>query len=104
VNKTERILEQGKALVRVVEALETIEPIGSIDRTMVVLLLQTYRHRLRAIVSSAPSWVREEILSASQEIDDQRPAAWMSENQVRREASRSPTTHVREGRTDGLLL
>jgi hypothetical protein len=47
---------------------------------MVVFLLQAYRCRLWAIVASAPTWVGEEILSASQEIDDQRPAVWLSEN------------------------
>lgn len=80
MTKTERMLEQGKALVRAIEALETIEPTGPIERTMAALLLQTYRRRLRAIVTSAPTWVSEEILSASQEIDDQRSAVWLSEN------------------------
>ena len=80
MTKTERILEQGKALVRAIEALETIEPSGPIERTMATLLLQSYRRRLRAIVASAPTWVSEEILSASQEIDDQRPAVWLSED------------------------
>ena len=74
------ILEQGKALVRASEALETIEPTGVTERKMVALLLQIYRRRLRAIVASAPTWVSEEILSASQEIDDQRPAVWLSDN------------------------
>jgi hypothetical protein len=78
--RSERILEQGKALVRGIEALETIDPTASIERRMVALLLKTYRCRLGAILASAPTWVSEEILSASQEIDDQRPEVWPSDN------------------------
>jgi hypothetical protein len=48
--RTERILEQGKALVRAIEALETIEKSGPLERVMVWFLLQAYRHRQRAIV------------------------------------------------------
>jgi hypothetical protein len=66
VTATERILRQGKALVRGIEALESIEASGPVERTMAALLLQAYRRRLRAIVASAPTWVTEEILSASQ--------------------------------------
>jgi hypothetical protein len=80
MDSNERILEQGKALVRAIEALETIEPTGPIERTMAVLLLQSYRRRLRGIVASAPTWVSEEIFSASQAIGDDRPVLWISDN------------------------
>jgi hypothetical protein len=80
VNRTERILEQGQALVRAIEALETIEPTGPIERVQVWFLLQAYRRRLRAIVGAAPAWLAEEILSASQRVGSDRPAVWMSEN------------------------
>jgi hypothetical protein len=80
MNRTERILEQGQALVRAIEALEVIEPTGPLERAQVWLLLQAYRHRLRAIVAAAPAWLAEEILSASQEIESDRPAVWLSEN------------------------
>jgi hypothetical protein len=80
VNRTEGGLKQGKALVRAIEAADTIEATGPIERGMVAPLLQTYRRRLRAVVASAPTWVSEEILSASREIDDQRPAVWLSDN------------------------
>jgi hypothetical protein len=76
----ERILEQGKALVRAIEALETIEPTGPIERVQAWFLLQAYRRRLRAIVEAAPSWVTEAILSASEEIGKDRAAVWLSEN------------------------
>jgi hypothetical protein len=78
--RTERIFQQGKALVRAIEALESIEPTSPIERTMAALLLQAYRRRLRKIVASAPTWVSEEILSASKAIDDQRPAIRLSDN------------------------
>ena len=68
MDRTERILEQGQALVRAIEALETIEPTGPIERVQVWFLLQAYRGRLRAIVAAAPRWVAEEILTASQQI------------------------------------
>lgn len=76
----ERILEQGRALVRAIEALGTIDPTGPFERAIVKLLLVAYKRRLRGIVAVAPSWMSEEILSASQHIDDGRPAVWMSEN------------------------
>ena len=77
---TEKILAQGQALVRAIEALKTIDPTGPLERTIVWLLLKAYRRRLRAIVGAAPTWVSEEILSASQKISADRPAVWLSEN------------------------
>jgi hypothetical protein len=76
---TEKILEQGKVLVRGIKALETIQKNGPVERVQVWFLLQAYRRRLRGIIEAAPSWMGEEILSASEGIDD--PAAiWLSEN------------------------
>jgi hypothetical protein len=77
---TERVLEQGKALVRGIEALDTIKPSGPVERVIVWLLLQAYRPRLRAIVASAPTWISEEVLSASERIGQDRAAVWLSEN------------------------
>lgn len=75
---TERILEQGKALVRAIEALDTIEPTGPIEEVLAWILARAYRRRLRGIVSAAPAWVAEEILSASEGIEDRRPVEWIS--------------------------
>lgn len=80
MNPTERTLEQGKALVRAIEALDTIEPTGPIRRMITWLLLKAYRRRLRAIVASGPAWVTEETLSASVRIGDDRSAVWLSGN------------------------
>ena len=80
MNRTECVLEQGRALVRAIEALETIDHTGPIERAIVWFLLEGYRHRLRAIVASAPAWVVEQILSASTQIDEDRPAVWISDN------------------------
>ena len=80
MDPTERILQQGKALVRAIEALDTIDPTGPLEQVMVWFLLKAYRRRLRAIVGAAPTWVSEEILSASQRIGEDRPAVWLSEN------------------------
>jgi hypothetical protein len=79
MTRTERILEQGHALVRAIDALEAVEPTGWLERSQVWLLLQAYR-RLRAIVGAALDWLAEKILSASQEIGKDRPAVWLSEN------------------------
>jgi len=63
---TDRIIAQGRALVRAIEALGTIEPAGSIERALARLLLAGYKRRLRGIVGVVPAWVTEEILSASE--------------------------------------
>ncbi|MFW6126341.1 MAG: hypothetical protein ACOC58_04470 [Chloroflexota bacterium] len=80
VRTTDRIIRQGKALVRAIEALETIKRTGPIEELMSWFLLQAYRRRLRAIVASAPAWMTEQILSVSQHIDEDRPAIWLSDN------------------------
>ena len=77
---TDRILRQGRALVRAIEALGTIEPTGPFERALARLLQAAYKRRLRAIVATVPDWVAEEILSASEHIGDDRPVLWMSEN------------------------
>ena len=77
---TKRIIAQGKALVRAIEALGTIEPSGPIERALARLLQAAYKRRLRAIVAVAPSWVTEEILSASERIGDDRAVLWFGRN------------------------
>jgi hypothetical protein len=57
-----------------------IEPTGPVERLQVWLLLEAYRRRLRIIIEAAPSWMGEEILSASEGIGEKRAAVWMSEN------------------------
>ncbi len=54
VKATEGTLDQGKALVRAIEALETIKPSGPIETTITWLLLKAYRRRLRALVTTRP--------------------------------------------------
>jgi hypothetical protein len=77
---TETVIEQGKALVRAIEAIGTIEPSGWFERWQARLLQAAYKERLRALVAVLPSWATEEILSASQHIGDDRPAVWFGEN------------------------
>ena len=77
---TDRIIRQGRALVRAIEALTTIEPTGPFERMLAGLLLAAYKRRLRAIVAEVPEWVAEEILSASEWIGDQRAVLWLSQN------------------------
>jgi hypothetical protein len=44
------------------------------------LLLYAYKRRLRAVVKVVPTWVSEEILSASEHIREDRAALWMSKS------------------------
>jgi hypothetical protein len=40
-------------------------------------VLERYRRRLRGIIKSAPSWMGEEILRASERIGEKLTAFWM---------------------------
>jgi hypothetical protein len=71
---------QGRALVRAIEALGTIQPSGPFERALARLLIAAYKRRLRGIVEIASAWVSEEILSASEHIGDDRAVLWISEN------------------------
>jgi hypothetical protein len=77
---TDRILRQGKALVRAIEALDTIQPSGPFERALACPLMAAYKRRLRGIVKLAPAWVSEEIPSASEHIEDDRAVLWISKN------------------------
>ena len=79
-NSTERVLEQGKALVRAIEALETIDPTGQFESFITDLLVAAYRQRLRSIVETAPIWMSEEILGASERNEGREPVQWIREN------------------------
>jgi len=52
---TDRIILQGRALVRTIEALGTIEPAGPFERALARLLMAAYKRRLRGIVKLAPT-------------------------------------------------
>jgi hypothetical protein len=77
---TDRILGQGKALVRATEALGTIQPSGPFERALAHLLMGAYKRRLRGIVKLVPTWVSEEILSATEQNGDDRAVLWLSKN------------------------
>ena len=51
---TDRILRQGKAPIRAIEALGPIEPISRLERKLAGLLLHLYKRRLRGIVEAVP--------------------------------------------------
>ena len=76
----DRIIGQGRALARAIEALGTIDPTGPFERAIAGLLLTAYKRRLKSIVGAAPSWVSERIQSASERVGDDRAAVWMSDN------------------------
>ena len=77
---TDRIIEEGQPLVRAIEAVEIITPTGRFVRAITWLQLQAHRRRLRGIISLAPAWLGEEILSASQNIESASPALCLTRN------------------------
>ena len=77
---TDRVIAQGRALVRAIGALGKIDATGPFERAIAGLLTAAYKRRLKAIVAAAPSWVGEQILSASEHVGDDRPAVWLSDN------------------------
>jgi hypothetical protein len=74
LDPTDRLITQGRALVRAIEALETIE------RFVADPLLAVYKRRLRGLVEDAPGWVVERIVGASEGVGDDRMVLWMSDN------------------------
>jgi len=70
---TKRVLQQGQALVRVMEGGEIIDHTGLLlEQGLVWLLLKAYQHRLRMIVRFSPDWLAEETLSTSEHIGTDR--------------------------------
>jgi hypothetical protein len=82
-NTNETVIAHGKARVRAIEALGTVEPSGPLERTLARLLQTACKRRLRAIVKVVPAWIAEKILSASEHIGDKRAVLWISDNSAR---------------------
>jgi hypothetical protein len=62
---TDEIIAQGRSLLRAIEALEAIVPSGQAESQLAEQLAGVYRHRLRALLKTAPAWISEEILGAA---------------------------------------
>ena len=77
---TDDIICQDRALVHAIEALGTIKPSGWFERLTAGLLLATNKRRLREIMGVVPSRITENILSASEQIDNKRMALRMNDN------------------------
>lgn len=71
---TAYITAQGRALVL------AIEPTNRLERKRAGPLRYLYKRRLRCIVEAVPTWVGEEIVSASESIGDDRAVLWVSDN------------------------
>ena len=54
---TDRIIRQGRALVRAIEALGTIQPTGPFELALARLLMAAYKRFLQAIVKAVPTRV-----------------------------------------------
>jgi len=72
---TDHLISQGRALVRAIEVLGTIEPTGPFERMLAWLLLTVYRRWLRAIVATIPASASEGKSSASEGVEEQSWAA-----------------------------
>jgi hypothetical protein len=66
----DRIIRQGRALVKAIEGLSEVDPGGLIERLMIRMLLDSYKQRLDAPITALPAWAVEEILSASEYSED----------------------------------
>ena len=88
------IIAQGCALVRAVEALDTIESDDPFERMVAELFRAAYERRLMEIVGAAPSWVAEEILGAFEHIDGHLATSWMDNH--RAASLRRPRKSLRE--------
>ena len=71
IDGTAKVITQGQALVRAIEAMGTIEPSGLFERAIAGLLLAGYKRRLKAIIGLVPAWAGERILRASMRVDNQ---------------------------------
>jgi hypothetical protein len=65
-----QIIAEGRALVRAIAAMDTSAPTDHFECWRTRLLQVEYRHRLREILRVVPTWVAEEILSASEYIGE----------------------------------
>jgi len=77
---TDRVIRQGRALVKAIEGLSEADPGGPIERLMIQMLLDSYKQRLQALVTALPAWAVEKILSASERVGDDRAVLWMGNN------------------------
>lgn len=62
---TDRVISQGRALVRAIEALGEIEPSGWFERALSRLLLAAYKRRLHGVLDAVPDWAKTNILSTA---------------------------------------
>ena len=74
-----RLIRQGRALVRAIEALQIIEPSDDSERASTHLLVKAYKLRLREIIGTAPTWIGNRIFEALQSFPD-RKAVLFGEN------------------------
>ena len=70
----DRVISQGRALVRAIEAPATIEPSDDSERASARLLMRDRKRRLRAVIAADPPRVDEGTLGASEGIPDPRAA------------------------------
>ena len=68
IDPADRTLVQGRILVWAIEALDRIEPASPLERALAELFQAAYKRCLHSLVTEAPAWVSEEILSTNQAV------------------------------------
>ena len=85
VSSLNDLIRSPKFLVSLQTFIERIRILGrtalsGLHLLLARLLMAAYKRRLRGIVAAAPTWVSEEILSASEHIGDDRVVLWITKN------------------------
>jgi hypothetical protein len=62
VEVTDEIIARSRSLLRAIEALDTIIASRQVESQLAEKLAGVYRHRLRALLKTAPTWISEKIL------------------------------------------
>lgn len=80
VQLTDSTIAQARELVRAIQALDSVECLDPFERAVAELFQAAYKRRLMEMVEAVPSWMADEIRSASQHIDDGPAPLWVTKS------------------------
>jgi hypothetical protein len=80
IQLTDSTVAQARELVRAIQALDTIDCPDPFEQAVAELFQAAYKRRLMEMVEAVPSWMADEIRSASQHIDDGLTSLWVTES------------------------
>jgi hypothetical protein len=76
-DRTDHVIDQGRALVWAIEALGAIDSPDPFECILAELFQEAYERCLHSIVANTPAWMGEEILSTREDIQIEHPPAWL---------------------------